>query len=210
MSNWGNASLSSRAITGFLFKPALPISSSPTFLSHPNMTTSSSSSRFGAAAALLALSLPTNVSAFAPIAPIRLRRSGGVGAASSIIGSSQPPASFTFSLNVLSEDQTLHTAERLSGMSRGEIQHIFEDIDADGSGTIDIAELDLLSKYFPGESFTPELRKKLMTEIDTDDSGDIGLLYNIFNRCQCAWSSNTALNHLLYYRRRGILPMDGR
>ena len=30
-------------------------------------------------------------------------------------------------------------------MSRGEIQHIFEDIDADGSGTIDIAELDLLT-----------------------------------------------------------------
>ena len=58
-------------------------------------------------------------------------------------------------------------------MSRGEIQHIFEDIDADGSGTIDIAELDLLSKYFPGESFTPELRRKLMKEIDSDNSGDI-------------------------------------
>ena len=80
---------------------------------------------------------------------------------------------FSTTDNVLSEDQTLHTAERLSGMSRGEIQHIFEDLDADGSGTIDIAELDLLAKYFPGESFSPDLRKKLLTEIDTDGSGDI-------------------------------------
>lgn len=69
---------------------------------------------------------------------------------------------------LLSEDQSLHTAERLSGMSRGEIQHIFEDIDADGSGTIDLAELDLLAKYFPGETFTPEIRKKLIKEIDKD------------------------------------------
>jgi len=58
-------------------------------------------------------------------------------------------------------------------MSRGEIQHIFEDLDADGSGTIDVAELDLLAKYFPGETFTPELRKNLMREIDTDGSNDI-------------------------------------
>jgi hypothetical protein len=75
--------------------------------------------------------------------------------------------------DVLSEDQTLHTAERLSGMSRGEIQHIFEDLDADGSGSIDLAELDLLAKYFPGETFTVELREKLMKEIDTDGSGDV-------------------------------------
>ena len=74
---------------------------------------------------------------------------------------------------ILSEDQTLHTAERLAGMSRGEIQHIFQDLDADGSGTIDLAELDLLAKYFPGESFTPELRRRLIKEIDTDGSGDI-------------------------------------
>ena len=36
-------------------------------------------------------------------------------------------------LNVISKEQALHTAERLAGMSRGEIQHIFEDLDADGS-----------------------------------------------------------------------------
>jgi len=58
-------------------------------------------------------------------------------------------------------------------MSRGEIQHIFEDLDADGSGAIDLAELDLLAKYFPGETFTPEVRAKLMKEIDTDGNGEI-------------------------------------
>ena len=74
-------------------------------------------------------------------------------------------------LRVLSDDQTLHTAERLSGMSRGEIQHIFEDVDADGSGAIDVAELDLLAKYFPGETFNSDLRKRLMAGIDTDGNG---------------------------------------
>lgn len=58
-------------------------------------------------------------------------------------------------------------------MSRGEIQHIFEDLDQDGSGSIDLAELDLLANYFPSENFTPELRKQLMAGIDTDASGDI-------------------------------------
>lgn len=82
-------------------------------------------------------------------------------------------AASTTSLNVLSKEQALHTAERLAGMSRGEIQHIFEDLDADGSGSIDIAELDLLAKYFPGETFTPEVRAKLMKEIDTDGNGEI-------------------------------------
>ena len=66
---------------------------------------------------------------------------------------STPIVGTTFTLpplSVLSEEQATHTAERLSGMSRGEIQHIFEDVDQDGSGSIDLAELDLLAKYFPG------------------------------------------------------------
>ena len=75
---------------------------------------------------------------------------------------------------ILSEDQALHTAERLSGMSRGEIQHIFEDVDTDGNGSIDIAEIDLLlSKYFPCEAFSPALRKRIMKDIDTDGNGVI-------------------------------------
>ncbi len=77
------------------------------------------------------------------------------------------------SLAVLSKEQALHTAERLAGMSRGEIQHIFEDLDADGSGSIDLSELDLLAKYFPGETFNAEIRANLMKEIDTDGNGEI-------------------------------------
>lgn len=71
-------------------------------------------------------------------------------------------------LNVLSEDQVLHTAERLSGMSRGEIEPIFDDVDSDDDGSIFIAELDLLAKYFSGTDFTPELRERLMDDIETD------------------------------------------
>lgn len=85
----------------------------------------------------------------------------------------RPAAFSSTSLSVLSEEQALHTAERLAGMSRGEIQHIFEDLDADGSGSIDLSELDLLAKYFPGETFTPEIRANLMKEIDTDGNGEI-------------------------------------
>ena len=102
----------------------------------------------GTAAAVLALS---NVAlAFAPIATTPVRYSPSIVGGG--IAHQQSKATFTLPpLSVLTEDQALHTAERLSGMSRGEIQHIFEDIDADGSGTIDIAELDLLAKYFPGK-----------------------------------------------------------
>ncbi|CAB9523186.1 expressed unknown protein [Seminavis robusta] len=72
-----------------------------------------------------------------------------------------------------SEDQMLHTAERVAGMSRGEIQHIFEDVDTDGSGDIDMAELDqLMTKYF-GKSIKKEDKKALMRDIDSDKNGTI-------------------------------------
>jgi len=72
-----------------------------------------------------------------------------------------------------SEDQMLHTAERVAGMSRGEIQHIFEDVDADSSGAIDMVELDqLLIKYF-GEILSRDEKEKLMQEIDLDGNGTI-------------------------------------
>lgn len=76
--------------------------------------------------------------------------------------------------DVLSEDQQLHTAERLAGMSRGEISHIFEDVDSDGSGSIDFAELDLLSSYF-GESsgWSLEKKKQMMADMDSDGNGTI-------------------------------------
>ena len=111
--------------------------------------TSSSYYTYGLGTAAAVLALSNVASAFAPIATTPVRYSP------SIVGggiAQQSKATFTLPpLSVLTEDQALHTAERLSGMSRGEIQHIFEDIDADGSGTIDIAELDLLAKYFPGK-----------------------------------------------------------
>ena len=49
---------------------------------------------------------------------------------------------------VLDESQQKFTAERLAGMSKGEIQHIFEDIDKDGSGGITFDEFDFLEPYF--------------------------------------------------------------
>ena len=109
---------------------------------------SSSYTRVSTVAAFLALS-NTNVSAFAPNAMNQptTRRVGDI--STPIVGTT--PKRFTLPpLSVLSEEQASHTAERLSGMSRGEIQHIFEDVDQDGSGSIDLAELDLLAKYFPG------------------------------------------------------------
>lgn len=133
----------------------------------------------GVAAAHLAL-LASSVDAFAPhhhgsIAPMRrsvVGRSSRTHPTCAFFAAPRTPTTLLHE-SVLSEDQTLHTAERLAGMSRGEIQHIFEDVDSDGNGTIDLAELDLLAKYFPGESFTPELRRRLMTEIDEDGNGEI-------------------------------------
>ena len=57
---------------------------------------------------------------------------------------------------VLDESQQKFTAERLAVMSKGEIQHIFEDIDKDGSGGISYDEFDFLERYF-GESSMLEI-----------------------------------------------------
>lgn len=133
-----------------------------------------SSSALGLASAAAFLAIGAYTDAFT--VPSQSQRS--ISAAPSLLTNSnsrhisRPAASFT-SLAVLSKEQALHTAERLAGMSRGEIQHIFEDLDADGSGSIDLSELDLLAKYFPGETFTPEIRAKLMKEIDTGGNGEI-------------------------------------
>eukprot|EP00986_Skeletonema_menzelii_P007003 scaffold2663_cov122-Skeletonema_menzelii.AAC.1 len=133
-----------------------------------------SSSALGLASAAAFLAIGAYTDAFT--VPSQSQRS--ISAAPSLLTNSnsrhisRPAASFT-SLAVLSKEQALYTAERLAGMSRGEIQHIFEDLDADGSGSIDLSELDLLAKYFPGETFTPEIRAKLMKEIDTDGNGEI-------------------------------------
>ena len=133
-----------------------------------------SSSTLGLASAAAFLAVGAYTDAFT--VPSQSQRS--ISAAPSLLTNSNSrhisrPAASSTSLAVLSKEQALHTAERLAGMSRGEIQHIFEDLDADGSGSIDLSELDLLAKYFPGETFTPEIRAKLMKELDTDGNGEI-------------------------------------
>lgn len=137
------------------------------------MAQRSSTLGLASAAAFLALLSAGNTDAFSVITSSQSRRgsSRNLAAPSPI----RPAAFHTTSttLAVLSKEQALHTAERLAGMSRGEIQHIFEDLDADGSGSIDLSELDLLAKYFPGETFNAEIRANLMKEIDTDGNGEI-------------------------------------
>ena len=137
------------------------------------MARRSSTLGLASAAAFLALLSAGHTDAFSVITSSQSKRGGSRSnlAAPSLI---RPATTYSpTSLSVLSKEQALHTAERLAGMSRGEIQHIFEDLDADGSGTIDLSELDLLAKYFPGETFNAEIRAKLMKEIDTDGNGEI-------------------------------------
>lgn len=89
--------------------------------------------KFTSATVFVALAAATSVSAFAPgAANLRPLRSNAAAAASR-----QPKAAFhatgrhTILLQqaIANEDQVLHTAERLAGMSRMEVQHIFEDVD---------------------------------------------------------------------------------
>jgi hypothetical protein len=88
--------------------------------------------------------------------------------------SSRPSQSRFVTFAVRTKEQELHTAERIAGMSRGEIQHIFEDVDADGSGTIDLVELDLLlSKYFDDSAITKEKKLKILKEMDIDGDRQI-------------------------------------
>ncbi|KAL7574053.1 hypothetical protein ACA910_015631 [Epithemia clementina (nom. ined.)] len=90
-----------------------------------------------------------------------------------LLASTDVAATTTTAVAKLTEDQMLHTAERVAGMSRGEIQHIFENVDADGSGDIDMAELDqLMTKYF-GQYIAKEDKEKLMKTIDADGNGTI-------------------------------------
>lgn len=89
--------------------------------------------KFTSATVFVALAAATSVGAFAPgVTNLRPLSSHNTAA------NSQPSkAAFlaTGRHNVLlqqaiaSEDQVLHTAERLAGMSRMEVQHIFEDVD---------------------------------------------------------------------------------
>ena len=93
---------------------------------HPTM-------KFTSTTVFVALAAATSVSAFTPgVTNLRPAVSSNAAAVSR-----QPKAAplATGRFNVLlqqaiaNEDQVLHTAERLAGMSRMEVQHIFEDVD---------------------------------------------------------------------------------
>lgn len=75
-------------------------------------------------------------------------------------------------VGIKDEEQMLHTAERLAGMSRGEIQHIFDDVDMDGNGSIDIAEMDILGSYF-GDMLDVKTIQKMFEDMDSDKDGRI-------------------------------------
>ena len=69
--------------------------------------------------------------------------------------------------------QTQFVKERLSGMSRGMVNHIFEEVDRDGNGEIDYEELDMLAPYFSSVAWTPEVKAAMFTEMDKDAGGSV-------------------------------------
>jgi len=91
--------------------------------------------KFTPTTVFVALAAGTSVSAFAPsvtnLGPAVSSNAAAAGV------SRQPKAailatgrhSVLLQQAIASEDQVLHTAERLAGMSRMEVQHIFEDVD---------------------------------------------------------------------------------
>ena len=62
----------------------------------------------------------------------------------------------------LSEEQQKFVAERIQGMSRPMVQHIFDDLDRDGNGTMSYDELDFLAPYM-GEHRWSAARKRSLT-----------------------------------------------
>lgn len=73
----------------------------------------------------------------------------------------------------VAEDQNSFTAERLAGFSKGMVEHIFQEVDADGSGEIDFEELDLLAPFFSTTEWTSEFKEQLFQEMDADEGGSI-------------------------------------
>eukprot|EP00960_Hanusia_phi_P044903 756896-Hanusia_phi.AAC.3 len=124
---------------------------------------------------LLACVLPS-VSAFNAPSSLALRPNA---LASPRIASRNPRRHACHSLRatsnpLLSDQQKQHTAERLGGMSRGEVQHIFEDVDRDGNGMITMDELDFLVPYFSdSHEWTPSYKKTLFSDIDKSQNGSI-------------------------------------
>ena len=63
--------------------------------------------------------------------------------------------------DALNSQQMDFTAERLSGFSRNMIDHIFEEVDMDGSGTIELDEMPFLAQKM-GEVWDMAEQKRIM------------------------------------------------
>ena len=55
-------------------------------------------------------------------------------------------------------------------MSRGMVNHIFEEVDRDGNGEIDYEELDMLAPYFSSVAWTPEVKAAILLHLDKHGS----------------------------------------
>ncbi|KAG2435459.1 hypothetical protein HYH02_011959 [Chlamydomonas schloesseri] len=73
---------------------------------------------------------------------------------------------------VLSAEQQHFSLERVSGFSRVMVRHIFEEVDADGSGALEAGELWRLGQQL-GEEWDASECARIFAEIDTDHSGEI-------------------------------------
>ena len=73
----------------------------------------------------------------------------------------------------LSEDQKKFVAERIQGMSQPMVQHIFDDLDRDGSGTLSFDELDFLAPYMGERRWSAARKQMLFDTIDTNHDQQI-------------------------------------
>ena len=58
-------------------------------------------------------------------------------------------------------------------MSRPMVQHIFDDLDRDGKGTISYDELDFLAPYMGERRWSPARKATLMAEMDINKDNEI-------------------------------------
>ena len=85
----------------------------------------------------------------------------------------EPPAYSTATGKAVAADQELFTQERLAGFSKGMLQHLFEEVDGDGSGELSYSELDLLTPYFSDEVWNKEFKDSLFQTMDKNSDGAI-------------------------------------
>lgn len=86
----------------------------------------------------------------------------------------EPPVYSTATGLAVTEDKDKFTIERLAGMSSGMVQHIFEEVDLNGDGTICYEEMDMLAPYFSHfGQWTEEFKRDIFSKMDVDKGGSI-------------------------------------